>query len=799
MGITNSDSQISTSPPHPSSQPLFLTTHSLSASPLRPRPLRLTLSVSLPRQSPLALSASLPLYLALSASHSASPSLPRPLRLTLCLFLSASPSPPQTFFFLSASLKLTGLKYWVFFFLFGFFPSHPYGFSVSPSKVLCSLLLGFISLKLLSEMESASVPSNERASTTGSNANSSSVRAKCDPAWDHVTEELKDGRSSYRCIHCGKTYKGGGINRMKRHLAGIKGDVAACMGVPYDVRFQMVENLKEISKSKEQTKKDQEASNYSPLEDSPEFEDVQEITPRGRGLGRGNRSSPSNFPQRSNLGKRKVGDIGNYFAPRTTPGAQPSIKSVLAGKEKKRRVDMAVARWMYDACIPINAVNSSYYQPMFNAVASYGPGYRGPNYHALRVPLLREAKREVQLIVDSHRSYWADTGCTIMADGWTDTRHRTLINFLVYCPKGPTRFATTFIALGSLKEHKHDLQALVTSKFYVESKYAKDKKAKAVVKIILDNQFWNDCHVIVHIMSPLIRLLRIVDSDEKPAMGYVYDGMYRVIDGIKKIFKDKKRLWEPYVNIIKDRWDNQFYRDIHAAAYWLNPAFQYDTSTLNKRLETQSAVTDVIESKVSVDEWWKLFGSCAPTLQKFAIRILSQTAASSGCERNWSAFEQIHTKRRNRLEHQRLNDLVFVHYNYRLKERVKRKKFNFDPIDYASIDKTEFWVVEDEEPPFLDHEEIENALYEEGAYPIEEGSSSHVQRDMDNEVIEDDDDDINLESFGDEDDAPPGFRDKNHPIHVEVEEDEDEDDDDDASGGAFGSHDDIDFNFLHNK
>ena len=50
---------------------------------------------------------------------------------------------------------------------------------------------------------------------------------------------------------------------------------------------------------------------------------------------------------------------------------------------------------------------------------------------------------------------------------------------------GPTKFATTFIAIGSLKEHKHDLQ--VTIKFYVESRYAKDKKAKAVVKIILDN------------------------------------------------------------------------------------------------------------------------------------------------------------------------------------------------------------------------------------------------------------------------------------------------------------------------
>ena len=79
----------------------------------------------------------------------------------------------------------------------------------------------------------------------------------------------------------------------------------------------------------------------------------------------------------------------------------------------------------------------------------------------------------------------------------------------------PTRFATSFIALGSLKEHKHELQAQMTSKFYVESRYAKDKKAKVVLKIILDNQFWNDCHVIVHIVSPLVRLLRIVDSEKK--------------------------------------------------------------------------------------------------------------------------------------------------------------------------------------------------------------------------------------------------------------------------------------------
>ena len=195
----------------------------------------------------------------------------------------------------------------------------------------------------------------------------------------------------------------------------------------------------------------------------------------------------------------------------------------------------------------------------------------------------------------------------------------------------PTTFATIFIALGSLTEHKYDLQALVTCKFYVELIYAKDKKAKAMLKIILYNQFWNDCHVIVHIVLPLIHLLRIVDSDEKPVIGYVYDGMYSAIDGIKKNFKDKKRLWEPYVNIIKNCWDTQFYRDIHATAYWLNLAFQYDPSTLNKRLETQSTMTDVIKSKVSVSrmklvEELKLFQECEQT---FETQLAQESAKTS--------------------------------------------------------------------------------------------------------------------------------------------------------------------------
>ncbi|RVW71973.1 hypothetical protein CK203_055015 [Vitis vinifera] len=78
----------------------------------------------------------------------------------------------------------------------------------------------------------------------------------------------------------------------------------------------------------------------------------------------------------------------------------------------------------------------------------------------------------------------------------------------------------------------------------------------------------------------------------------------------------------------------------------------------------------------------------------------------------------------NRLKHQRLNDLVYVHY----KLSFYNKKKTYDPIDYACIDETNFWMVDEDEPIELDVEELKNLLYEEGSILINEveGSSSHI-------------------------------------------------------------------------
>ena len=147
----------------------------------------------------------------------------------------------------------------------------------------------------------------------------------------------------------------------------------------------MLEYVKEFELKKKAEKQRQEEmfSVPSTNSDMQEDEDVQEVFSSG-------------LPKKPVLGKRNgTNPVDNYFAPRTTPGAQPGLKSVFQSKERVRQVDMALARFLYDNCIPFNVVNSVYYQRMIDAVAAVGPSYKGPFYHAVRVPLLRDQKKEV--------------------------------------------------------------------------------------------------------------------------------------------------------------------------------------------------------------------------------------------------------------------------------------------------------------------------------------------------------------------------------------------------------------------
>ena len=93
-----------------------------------------------------------------------------------------------------------------------------------------------------------------------------------------------------------------------------------------------------------------------------------------------------------------------------------------------------------------------------------------------------------------------------------------------------------------------------------------------------------------------------------------------------------------------------------------------------------------------------MYGNHSPTLRNLALKVLSQTASFSACERNWSTFTLIHTKQRNRLAYPRLQQLVFCYYNMKLKIRDMQaetdkvaEKYYLDLLDIS----TEFGEEED--------------------------------------------------------------------------------------------------------
>ncbi|KAJ4851550.1 hypothetical protein Tsubulata_041805, partial [Turnera subulata] len=184
-----------------------------------------------------------------------------------------------------------------------------------------------------------------------------SFRGKSDPAWEHFSVSIgPDKKLVYKCLICEKQYKGGGIFRMKQHLAGIRGSIGPCRKVSHEIREQMLKVLKELADQKMQSKQAKKVIEIDNSMEDDEDSVQEEITQQS--------SSKDVAAQADNKGKRKkIEGVKRDFAARTTPGAQPSIKSLLVGKDVVHKADMAVARFFFGSCIPFNAIQAGFFQP----------------------------------------------------------------------------------------------------------------------------------------------------------------------------------------------------------------------------------------------------------------------------------------------------------------------------------------------------------------------------------------------------------------------------------------------------
>lgn len=366
-------------------------------------------------------------------------------------------------------------------------------------------------------------------------------------------------------------------------------------------------------------------------------------------------------------------------------------------REESEDVCQQIARFLYTSAIPFNVVKNPQFSLMIEEIGRYEIGLKPPSYHEIREKFLKQEVFNVMQLLEEQKLEWKKKRCTIMSNGWTDRKRRSICNFLVnnrfgcvclssidtshiskttdamlqiqdsivervreenvvqivtnnaanykavgemlmekrkrlfwtpcaaHCidlmledldkkirvhgeaiAKGRrvttfiysrtmvltcmkeftggrdliwpavTHFTTSYLTLRCLNQLKGGLLTIFTSEKWKSSRFAKLAEGKKVTRIVLDTRgFWKNVTTCLKAALPLVKVLRMVDSDDKPAMGFIYDAMDRAKNQIKENFNNVQWNYGPILRIIDDRWEAQLHRPLHAACYFSNPHFHY--------------------------------------------------------------------------------------------------------------------------------------------------------------------------------------------------------------------------------
>ncbi|KAA8539998.1 hypothetical protein F0562_026690 [Nyssa sinensis] len=637
-----------------------------------------------------------------------------------------------------------------------------------------------------------------------------------DVCWEYA--EKLDG-NKVRCIFCLRVLNGG-ISRLKHHLSRLpsKG-VNPCSKVRDDV----TDRVRAIIASKEEGKETSSAKKQKLAEA---------------------KSPGSISASKTLISVEAPSPIAKFFPFITQVGPSPA--------NDQENAERSIALFFFENKLDFSVARSSSYQLMIDAIGKCGNGFRGPSAETLKTTWLERIKSEVSLQSKDIEKEWATTGCTIIAETWTDNKSRALINFLVSSPSrtffhksvdassyyknikcladlfdsviqdfgpenvvqiivdntlnctgivnhillnygtifvspcasqclnaileefskvdwvnrcilqaqdiskfiynnssmldlmkkftggqeiiksGITKSVSNFLSLQSVLKQRSRLKHMFSSaEFSTNSSYANKPQSITCIAILDNSDFWRAVEECVAVSEPFLKVLREV-SGGKPAVGFIYELMTKAKESIRTYYIMDEIKCKTFLDIVDKKWQNHLHSPLHAAAAFLNPSIQYNPEikfigsikedffrVLEKLLPTRELRQDLTNqilvfsrasgmfgcnlAKEAIDTvspgiWWEQYGDSAPMLQRVAIRILSQVCSTSTFERHWSTFQQIHSEKRNKIDKETLNDLVYINYNLKLARSMKSKSSEGDPIQLDDIDMTSEWVEESENP-----------------------------------------------------------------------------------------------------
>ncbi|GJZ02137.1 zinc finger, CCHC-type containing protein [Tanacetum coccineum] len=463
-----------------------------------------------------------------------------------------------------------------------------------------------------------------------------------------------EGQSSHASVNLNTSANtssdaGTGITRLKQYLTHTKGDVASCSKVTTDITKRVLASMhgkEKITKEKKRNIEILRSSNTIYLSEDEDADDEVQVSGKKRkSVGASNVRGPLDSILKINHGKTKQSTLD-----KNNPIKQ-NLKMVAWKK---------IATWAYTVVLPFNAIRDESFQDMIYAIG--------------------------------------------------ECRRAHCVNLMI---------GDIGEKIPNIKSALSDARAVVVlfvSKQWTKSYFAKKAVGKRVERIVAKQEFWDNVYLAYQVLAPLVDLVWLVDTEEKPCMGYIYDAMSRAKEQISKNLKAGCILNPAIFHGENSKVDtnNEILTDLYVAIDRLIPnpdENDYVREDLNMYIDSGgqfgSDSAKRTRTKFAPYIWWRSYGIDTPLLHRFAITVLSQTCSASPCERNWSAFDNLHLKKRNCLLQQKLNDLLFIQYNTRLRRRFKFIKTNksLDPILLRDVEENDEWTI----PTENEHQDFVNA------------------------------------------------------------------------------------------
>ncbi|KAH6756320.1 hAT transposon superfamily protein [Perilla frutescens var. hirtella] len=262
-----------------------------------------------------------------------------------------------------------------------------------------------------------------------------------DVGWNYSMLIDAKNMDKVQCIKCGKKMSGG-IYRIKQHIAQIKGSVASCTKASKEDQEICRKAINE-AKLKKKRKKDEDEELRSqvnvhndPREEAIDVDQLQE-------------SFGSMKLARNALDKQRLEVVREYMS-----------------------------RWAYDAGVSFNCLELDSWKLLVEAIGQYGPGFVTPTRYDYTNPLLKKEIDRTKDLLKTHEVEWKLNGCSIMTDGWSDRKRRSIMNLCVN-----SKLGTVFLSSKDFSNTSHTSEVIFD---YVDQ-CIDEVGLDNVVQIVTDN------------------------------------------------------------------------------------------------------------------------------------------------------------------------------------------------------------------------------------------------------------------------------------------------------------------------